>query len=285
MPTWSRSSAARARACFRSIPKCVSSASRIWRPTVSTGFSDVIGSWKIIAISRPRIRRSSLSESCSRSRPSKCAVPLATRPARGRIPSSASEVTLLPQPDSPTMPSVSPAAMSNEIPLTACTVPRCVQKRTRRFSTESKGSDIRPDLFAERLDLRPPPEADPAAELRVERLTEAVADQVEAERRDHDRDPRDDREPRRDLEVLVRVRQHRAPLRPRRILVAETEEREAGHVDDRRRERQRALHDHGRDRIREDVRDEDRAPPHADRARREHEVVLPLREHRAAQEP
>ena len=86
---------------------------------VSTGLSEVIGSWKIIAISRPRIERSSSSSSASRSRPPNIAVPFVTRPFRARIPSRASEVTLLPQPDSPTIPSVSPGAMSNEIPLTA----------------------------------------------------------------------------------------------------------------------------------------------------------------------
>ena len=37
---------------------CAISASAIWTPTVSTGFSDVIGSWKIIAMSPPRISRS-----------------------------------------------------------------------------------------------------------------------------------------------------------------------------------------------------------------------------------
>ena len=45
---------ARVRPALRSIPKCVSSASRIWRPIVSTGFRLVIGSWKIIAISLAR---------------------------------------------------------------------------------------------------------------------------------------------------------------------------------------------------------------------------------------
>ncbi len=54
-----------------------------------------------------------------RSRPSNIAVPDVTRPARARIPRIASDVTLLPHPDSPTMPSVSPGAMSNEMPLTA----------------------------------------------------------------------------------------------------------------------------------------------------------------------
>ncbi len=33
----------------------------IWAPIFSTGLSEVIGSWKIIAISAPRTRRSSSS--------------------------------------------------------------------------------------------------------------------------------------------------------------------------------------------------------------------------------
>ena len=47
------------------------SVSVICVPIVSVGFSDVIGSWKIIAISRPRTSSSSRSESFVRSRPSK----------------------------------------------------------------------------------------------------------------------------------------------------------------------------------------------------------------------
>ena len=39
----------------------------IWSPTRMTGFSDVIGSWKIIAISEPRTRRSSSSEAVTSS--------------------------------------------------------------------------------------------------------------------------------------------------------------------------------------------------------------------------
>ena len=46
-----------------------SSASTIWLPTVSTGFNDVIGSWKIIAMSPPRISRSSFGDIFSRSSP------------------------------------------------------------------------------------------------------------------------------------------------------------------------------------------------------------------------
>ena len=92
--------------------------------------------------------------------------------------------------------------------------------------------------------------------------------------------PGNDREERPDRQVVVHVREHRAPLRRRRILWAEPEEAEARDVDDRGRHRERALHDHRRDRVREDVREEDPASTHADRPRRQHEVVLLLREHR-----
>ena len=46
-------------------------ASTIWLPTRMIGLSEVIGSWKIIAISPPRRRRISLSESARRSSPRK----------------------------------------------------------------------------------------------------------------------------------------------------------------------------------------------------------------------
>ena len=51
-------------------------ASVSWSPILCTGFSDVIGSWKIIAASLPRTWRSSDFDRCSRSRPSSIAVPV-----------------------------------------------------------------------------------------------------------------------------------------------------------------------------------------------------------------
>ena len=42
--------------------------------------------------------------------------------------------TLLPEPDSPTIPSVSPRWSVNETSLTACTTPSIVGKRTVRFT-------------------------------------------------------------------------------------------------------------------------------------------------------
>src|SRR5436853_2984794 len=146
----------------------------------------------------------------------------------------ASEVTLFPQPDSPTIPSVSPGAMSKEIPLTACTVPRRVQKRTYKSSTERSAV------------------LSTGSELGIERLAQAVPDQVEPEHGHDDRDPGNDGEERSDVEVAVHVGEHRPPLRGRRVLRTEAEKPEAGDVDDRGRHRERSLDDHGRDRVRED---------------------------------
>jgi hypothetical protein len=93
--------------------KCVVIASESWLPIVNTGLSDVIGSWKIIATSLPRKSRISFFFSLSRSRPLNIAVPLTIRPGGcGIRPSRASVDTLLPEPDSPTIPSVSPAYTS-----------------------------------------------------------------------------------------------------------------------------------------------------------------------------
>src|SRR5512132_3570383 len=264
MPTRSSASAAVCSASLRPIPKCVSSASRICRPIVRTGFSEVIGSWKIIAISLPRTERRARSLCRTRSRPWKTALPDSIRPFRDNRPRIDSDVTLLPQPDSPTMPSVSPGAMSKLMPLTAYTVPRRVQKRTCMSSTESRGC-----LLATR------------PQLPIERLAQPIPDQVEAEHGEDDRKTGDDREERRDRQVLVHVRQHRPPLRRRRVLRTEAEEAEPRNVDDRRGHCERRGDDHDGHRVGHDVRDEDDAAAHADRPRSEHEIVLPLREDRA----
>ena len=87
-------------------------ASAICSPTVKTGFSEVMGSWKIIEISLPRIFRICAGGKSSRFLPLYMIRPSVMRPGgvgiRRMIDSA---VTLLPQPDSPTTPSVSPLLM------------------------------------------------------------------------------------------------------------------------------------------------------------------------------
>ena len=78
---------------------------------MKTGLSEVIGSWKIIDISLPRSRRRSSAESLSTSRPSNSTASASTLPGGlGTRPMTESDVTLLPQPDSPTRPTVRAAA-------------------------------------------------------------------------------------------------------------------------------------------------------------------------------
>ena len=110
MPTESSRSRASLMAADRFIPRCRSSTSVTWMPMGTTGFSDDSGSWKIIARSRPRRSRMSFSGSVSRSVPSNSTVPVTLFPRRGSSRMMASEVTDLPQPDSPTRPTVWPGA-------------------------------------------------------------------------------------------------------------------------------------------------------------------------------
>ena len=84
--------------------------SAICQPTVKTGLSAVDGSWKTMATSRPRISRScasltlmTLLPSDQRPRPGLMAV-------SGSRPRIVLAVTVLPEPDSPTMARTSPAS-------------------------------------------------------------------------------------------------------------------------------------------------------------------------------
>ena len=84
-------------------------ASTICWPTVWTGLSEVIGSWKIIDILLPRSLRRSSADSVSTSRLPNSTASASTLPGGlGTRPMTESDVTLLPQPDSPTRPTVRP---------------------------------------------------------------------------------------------------------------------------------------------------------------------------------
>ena len=106
---------------------------------LSVGFSEVIGSWKIIAISLPRTSSSSRSESFVRSRPWNITEPSTIRAGGfGISPISDSAVTDFPHPDSPTIPRVFPASTVKLIPSTAFTTPWRVKNCVWRLSTSSR---------------------------------------------------------------------------------------------------------------------------------------------------
>ena len=93
-----------------------------------TGFNEVIGSWKIIAISLPRISRSRRVPAVSRFSPLNSASPLVIVFFAALRPMIVRHVTLLPEPDSPTIPSVFPFSTLKLTPSTALTMPSSVWK-------------------------------------------------------------------------------------------------------------------------------------------------------------
>ncbi len=111
MRTRSISSMAFSRASFLEEPRCTRNISPSWAPTVITGFSEDNASWKIIAIFWPRICRRSSSFIVSMSCPRKRIWPWLILPGgMSRMPMMVWAVTDLPEPDSPSTASVSPAA-------------------------------------------------------------------------------------------------------------------------------------------------------------------------------
>ena len=111
----------------------------IWRPIFMTGFSEVIGSWKIIAISVPQISRMAGGARSPISCPSKTTRPPRSTLRRGSRPMIERDRIVLPEPDSPTMPIVLPRSSVNDTPSTALTKPASVRNAVLRFSTSRSG--------------------------------------------------------------------------------------------------------------------------------------------------
>src|SRR3989337_4594714 len=99
---------------------------------------------------------------------------------------------LLPEPDSPTMATVSPALTSRFTPLTASTMPSSVLKLTFMFLSVRMLRSI-------------------SAVLRVKRVTQTIADEVQGEERGGKEDGRKDNQPVGRWHVLGPLRNHHAP--------------------------------------------------------------------------
>ena len=118
---------ARRQALARVAPSCTRIGSPTWLPIENSGLSEAIGSCRIMAIRLPRTRRISASDLSSRFSPSNIMRPCTMRAAGGSRRMMVSASVLLPEPDSPTMPSVSPASRLKVTSSTARTtrVPCC----------------------------------------------------------------------------------------------------------------------------------------------------------------
>ena len=89
---------------------------------LNSGLSEAIGSCRIMAIALPRMRRISRALFLVRSSPFKRIAPPTMRAAGGSRPTIDRQVVVLPQPDSPTRPSVSPSRRVKLTPSTALTM-------------------------------------------------------------------------------------------------------------------------------------------------------------------
>src|SRR5438093_8265719 len=166
------------------------------------GLSEVIGSWKIIPMRLPRSARISFSESDNRLRPLKITSPPTMRPGGLGISRMIDRlVTDFPDPDSPTMPSVSPRCRSKLTPSTARTVFSSSAKYVRRFLTESSITRA----------------ASPLPHLRIERVAQAIAEEIEREERDGHRHTGTNELPGKQRDVLNAVGGETAPGRQRRL--------------------------------------------------------------------
>ena len=150
MPTSSNSLRVRFFASSLLNPRCASMPSMICLPMVIVGSSDVMGSWKTMAMWRPlnlylisfcdSFVRSTVLTSPSSSVKVYSIEPLSIRPLEAMIPMMVLTVTDLPEPDSPTMAMVSPLNRSILTPLMALTVPVAVSNdmlRSRIDNTRS----------------------------------------------------------------------------------------------------------------------------------------------------
>ena len=84
----------------------------------------------------------------------------------------------------------------------------------------------------------------------IERIAQAVAQQIERQHGDQDREAREGHDPPGAQHELARVGEHRAPFRRRRLR-AEPEEAERRRVEDRGRDAERGLHDQRRGAVRQ----------------------------------
>ena len=141
MPTCRSTSTSRSRKAPRRRSVWRRSASASCQPTLKAGLRLVIGSWKIMPISRPRMAFSVRRSARARSRPRNRMAPLAIRVGgSGSRRRTDMAVTLLPQPDSPTSPSTSPGPMANETSSTRRTGPASVATSSVRPSTPRSGA-------------------------------------------------------------------------------------------------------------------------------------------------
>src|SRR6202030_2144008 len=195
-----------------------------------------MASWNIMAMRLPRMRFSSAGAIPSSSAPRKRALPVA-RPFAARSPITVRNVWLLPDPDSPTTPTVSPSAIAKDTSLTALTSPSGMVKRVLRFLTSSSATMLNNPC---------------STVLGVEGVAQPVADEVEAEQGGGEENGGEHQHPGRGLHLGSPVGDEHAPARVG-LLYAEAEEGQEALDQDDLRDGEGHIHDHRADAVGDDM--------------------------------
>src|SRR5215831_12751440 len=164
--------------------------------------------------------------------------------------------------------------------LPAAIAPRSPAPASASASTVPTASTVRRALIASSplCALRPGSES---AQSRVERVAQPVAYEVTAQDQDEDGQPGNGGHVRRHRDELTAVREHRPPVRGRR-LSTEPDEAEPRAFRDHDSDVHRHEHEDGPDDAGEHVAAEDASFARAHRSSRLHEVLLTQQEHRSS---
>src|SRR5690606_36744784 len=220
---------------------------------------EVIGSWKTMAIFCALIGLMTAGGALRISRPSKATEPVA-RPFFARSPITAKASWLLPEPDSPTIPRVSPRSSERLTPLTAVTVPSGVSKRTERLRISSMAI---------------------SAVLGIERVAQPVADEEEREERGDEEGQRPKKLPGRAVVDRPRPFRDQRAERGQRLLDAKPEEGDEALDQDHLGDQQRGIDSDDADEVRHYVAQDDGEGRHAGGLRRL-DILLVLEAQRLA---
>src|SRR5215472_14103190 len=189
--------------------------SRICAPTVNSGLKEPKGSCGMNVMRRPRtscaIRRCGMAK---RSSPANQMLPVSALAFPARMPRMVLASVVLPQPDSPTRPMISPVRIVRLTPSSTLAAPASVTKETRRVSTSRR---LSPGVAT----------SDPW----IEDIAQAVAQKIEAHHDQENGKARRQRGPPGLGQELARFGDHATPLRLRRRGAEAEEPQRAGRED------------------------------------------------------
>src|SRR6516225_7445012 len=236
--------------------------SMVWVRIGNSGLKDPKGSCGMKVILRPRISLSACQRGIvSRSSPAKRIDPASRRALLAKMPRIALASVVLPQPDSPTSPMISPGRIVKLTPSSTLATPCSVANETRRFSTSRRLS----------------PGAGTANPW-IEDIAQPVAQEIEAHYDDKDGKSRRQGVPPGLGQELARIGDHASSFRCRGRRT-ETEESERAGRENGEAHADRRAHDDRRGYVRQNVQEDDAPRRHAQRDRGLDEGLILERAH------